>query len=351
MSQALLVARNLTKCLGRRNTWLNRESRVFSISDAPFVLNRGQTFGLVGESGSGKTTIARLLAHLTKADHGSVHFDGVDLGTLSGPALRRVRRRMQIVSQDPSAAFDPRVRIGSSIAGPIRLHGLRPDRDVAKRIEDLLGQVGLTPDLANRFPHELSGGQLRRLAIARALAVEPDVIILDEVVSSLDVLVKSQILALLQNLQRDLGMAYVFISHNIADLYRMADAVGVLLCGRIVENGSTHDVFASPRHPYTRALLDAATAKDGQQACSLSTPDLPSQTSIKTGCSFADRCPIMLQACREMQSKLSQTGGKDHLSACIRTHDLDAVSTPAVFTRPLSEKARLRLNFISRVRE
>lgn len=366
MTGPILQVRNLSKSFDRRRMWFDQANRAAAVSQVSFDVDRGRTFGLVGESGSGKTTVARLLARLTEADEGSVRFAGTDLRALKAGALRQARRRIQIVAQDPAAAFDPRVRLHSAIADPIRLHRLRPERDMAARVAELLAQVGLPADLTGRFPHELSGGQLQRLAIARALAVEPDVVILDEVASALDVLVKAQILDLLRTLQRGLGMTYVFISHNMADVDLMADAVGVLFCGRMVETGTKADVFGTPRHPYTAALLTAASGGQGDAPLAAAAP--PSQAS-KSGCAYAGRCPMALALCRESQPMLERVAEKpptvlpdrratpqhpdltgtprrDHLQACLRAAEFRSSGPMAGFNRPLSAQARLRLELI-----
>lgn len=347
MSDKLLMISNLSKSFDRHGAWFGKKQQQVAVRDVSFSVESGKTFGIVGESGSGKTTIARLLSRLIEADSGAILFDGMDMAALSGPALRHARRRIQIVTQDPATAFDPRVRIKSAIAAPIRLHRLRPEREIAKRVSGLFDQVGLSQDLGERFPHELSGGQLQRMAIARALAVEPELLILDEVVSALDVLMKAQILNLLLGLQRDHGMTYVFISHNIADVLLMSDVIGVMFSGRMVERGPERAVFDDPKHPYTRALLSAAMGNHHPRLDipTALKPALPNLTN--TGCHFASRCPLVLPECRAGEPAHRLVGEHAHISACFRTQELRAANPSAVFRRPLSSKVRLRLDLIS----
>jgi oligopeptide/dipeptide ABC transporter ATP-binding protein len=341
MTVPLLQVRNLSKCYTLGPSWLGGR-RVTAVDDISFDIHAGRSLGLVGESGSGKTTIARLLARLTDADSGTLRFQGVDLGALSGQSLRQMRRHIQIVSQDPATAFDPRVPIGAALAAPMRLHRLHPDSDLAPHVAALLASVGLPAALIHRFPHELSGGQMQRLSIARALSVRPALIILDEVVSALDSLVKAQTLTLLQHLQRDLGHAYLFISHNIADVRQVADDIGVLYGGQLVEIGSADDVLCSPKHPYTRALLSAATGPN-------SGPDLgvASDPTPAKGCAFASRCPDVRPPCHSGKPFLPGPG-TGHVSACLRDHDLPRTARLPEFGRPLSTAASLRLGLMSR---
>lgn len=265
MRPPLLVVRNLSKSFGRPGLWRISGTVAPAVIDVSFEVQAGQTFGIVGASGSGKTTLVRLIARLVEADNGTIEFDGTDLRTLSGHALRLARRRFQIVAQDPASAFDPRVRVGAAIAAILRLHRMRRAQAIASRVTELLAQVGLSPDLQDRYPHEVSGGQLQRLAIAQALAAEPDLLLLDEVASALDASVKAGVLGLLQDLQRGLGTTYVFISHDIREVYRMADTVGVMAAGRLVEQGAKRAVFDNPQHDCTKTLLSAAFGQ-GRQA-------------------------------------------------------------------------------------
>lgn len=341
MTDPLLQVRNLSKWYTRGPGWLGGR-RVMAVDDISFDIHAGRSLGLVGESGSGKTTIARLVARLTDADGGTLRFQGADLRTLSGQPMRQMRRHIQIVSQDPATAFDPRVPIGAALTAAMRLHRLHPERDLAPRVAALLTSVGLPVGMVHRFPHQLSGGQVQRLAIARALSVQPALIILDEVVSALDSLVKAQTLDLLQRLQRDLGHAYLFISHNIADVRQVADHIGVLYGGKLVECGSAQDVLCRPKHPYSGALLSAATWVGPGPG-----PGVASDHTLTTGCAFASRCPDVRPPCHSGKPSLA---GPDmgHVSACLRSHDLPPAAPLPDFGRPLSTVARLRLGLLSR---
>lgn len=281
MTPPLLAVRNLSKSFGRPGLWRVSGDVAPAVIDASFEVGVGQTFGIVGPSGSGKSTLLRLLARLIDADSGSIAFDGTDLRALSGHALRLARRRFQIVAQDPASAFDPRVRVGAAIAAVLRLHRMCLAQAVAPRVTELLVQVGLSPDLQDRYPHEVSGGQLQRLAIAQALAVEPDLLLLDEVASALDASVKAGVLGLLQDLQRRLGTTFVFISHDMRDVYQMADTVGVMAAGRLVEQGAKQAVFDDPQHTCTKSLLAAAFGR-GRQTGGDHAADWKAPLSAKT---------------------------------------------------------------------
>ncbi len=238
------------------------KKRLKAVDDASFVLRRGQTLGVVGESGSGKTTLGRSLLRLVEPESGTVLFDGTDVSVLDKDGMKAIRRRMQIVFQDPYASLDPRMTVGAILMEPMQVHGLGGDRNQRlQRIEALLAKVGLNAEHALRYPHEFSGGQRQRIGIARALAVEPDFIVCDESVSALDVSVQAQILNLLLDLQDELGLSYLFISHDLGVIDFIADHVAVMQAGRIVEMGSATQIYRQPAHPYTRALLDAVPAR------------------------------------------------------------------------------------------
>ncbi len=289
----LLEVRGLSKTYATSGGIFARARKARVVHEVGFMLDRGQTFALVGESGSGKTTIGRMLLRLVEADAGSVVFDGIDLLALPSDELRAMRRRIQIIFQDPVGSLDPRVRIGEAIAQPIRLHRLRPAAEIGGRVAELMLLVGLDPAHASRFPHEFSGGQRQRIAIARAIAVEPDLIVCDEPVSALDLSIQAQVVNLLADLRDRLGLAYVLISHDMAVVRHLATDVGVLYAGRLVEVGPAEKVFSDPRHPYTRMLL-AATPSPVPGSRQRSTPiegEPPNPFDASTGCPFASRCP------------------------------------------------------------
>jgi oligopeptide/dipeptide ABC transporter ATP-binding protein len=279
-------------------------------------LERGEALGLVGESGSGKSTLGRALLGLIPPDAGRVTFDGVDLAQARG---RSLRPRMQLVFQDPHASLDPRRRIGAQIADGLVINRLAPAAELPARVAALLAQVGLSADHAARFPHEFSGGQRQRIAIARALATSPDFLVADEPVSALDVSVQAQVLRLLDDLRHRLGLALLFISHDIAVVRSLCARVVVLYLGRVMEQGPAADLLDAPRHPYTRALLSAVPRLDAadRRARVVLDGEPPNPASPPSGCVFRTRCPLAIPACAAARPKLHPVG-PDHDVACIR---------------------------------
>lgn len=319
MTASLVEARHL----GRQfpaGGWPRRSPPIQAVTDVSLSLARGEIVGLVGESGSGKSTIGRLMLGLMPPSAGEVLFDGAPMQSLSPSALRAMRKRMQLVFQDPYSSLDPRRPVGEQIADGLRIHRLMPAARHAGRVAELLDMVGLDPAFAARFPYQFSGGQLQRIAIARALAVEPDFIVADEAVSALDVSVQAQVVALLARLRRDLDLSILFISHDLSVVRHLCDRVVVLYLGRVVEEGAVEDVFANPRHPYTAALLTAAPTLDGGERAVpvLLQGDPPSPAAPPSGCVFHTRCPFALPACGEQIPALSEVGGISHRKACIR---------------------------------
>jgi len=273
-----------------------------------FEVPRGRTLGLVGESGSGKTTAGRIVARLVEADAGRIDFGGEDWLALSGAALRRRRGELQVVFQDPQTSLNPRMRVGDQIAEPLRVQHLARGRAGAERVRELLSQVGLAPELAARLPAELSGGQRQRVAIARALATEPRFLVCDEPVSALDVSVAAQIINLLLDLRERSGLSYLFISHDLAVVSRIADRIAVLYLGRIVEEGSVAAIVARPLHPYTAALVAAVPDPDpasGRRPVLLP-GEPPSAVEPPPGCPFHPRCPIARERCRQELPTLAE---------------------------------------------
>ncbi|MBD9597292.1 ATP-binding cassette domain-containing protein [Ensifer sp. ENS05] len=299
-----------------------------AVDDANLSIESGEVVAVVGESGSGKSTLGRLALHLIEPTSGTVRFKGVDLGTLSSSELRRQRRQMQMIFQDPFSSLNPHMRISDMLTEVFRAHGMHAPDERRLRAGELLERVGLRKAYIDRFPHQFSGGQRQRVAIARALAVNPGFIVADEPVSALDVSVQAQVINLMQDIQRDLGLAMMFISHDLAVVRHIADRVAVMYLGRIIEFGRTEDVFAAPGHPYTEALLSSAPGvgrKSGQKRVILQ-GDPPSPISPPSGCGFRTRCRYATQACAQSVPELQ--GISDyHSVACIRSDlELQAAS-------------------------
>jgi oligopeptide/dipeptide ABC transporter ATP-binding protein len=285
---------------------------VKAVDGVSLAVDAGRTLAVVGESGCGKSTLARLLLRLIEPDAGTLELDGQDLRQLDERSLLQARSRIQMVFQDPYGSLNPRMSAGDALAEPLRLHGVGTAADRGARVRRLLDQVGLPAAAARRFPHEFSGGQRQRLAIARALAAGPRVVVCDEPVSALDVSIQAQILNLLADLQAELGLAYVFISHDLAVVRQVADEVAVMYLGRVVEQGAASAVFARPRHPYTRALLAAAPQPDPRRraaAEALPPGDVPSPLAPPPGCHFHTRCPHADAQCREAYPPMLEVAG------------------------------------------
>jgi oligopeptide/dipeptide ABC transporter ATP-binding protein len=290
----LLEVKNLKTYFPVRGGWMGRKRYVRAVDGVDLRIRRGGTLGLVGESGSGKTTVGRTILRLVEHTAGSVLFDGQDVLAMGTSELRRLRRRMQIIFQDPVGSLNPRMTVGDIVSEPLAVHSLVPRRRRQARAGELMERVGLSAAYVNRYPHEFSGGQRQRIGIARALAAEPDFIVCDEPVSALDVSIQAQILNLLRDLQDELGLTYLFIAHNLAVVEHFADEVAVMYLGRIVEQARSEALYANPVHPYTQALLSAVPVPDPQhKSAGEKLPgETPSPICPPSGCRFHPRCPL-----------------------------------------------------------
>jgi oligopeptide transport system ATP-binding protein len=295
---------------------------VKAVDGLSFEVKKGETLGLVGESGCGKSTTGRAILQLYKPTAGSVNFGGTELTRLNGGNLRRMRRKMQMIFQDPYASLNPRMSVGSIIGEPLTIHGLAKGSKARKeRIQDLMRVVGLNPYYANRYPHEFSGGQRQRIGIARALAVEPDFIVADEPVSALDVSIQAQIINLMEDLQQQFGLTYLFIAHDLSVVRHISDRVGVMYLGKLMEMADRNELYENPLHPYTKALLSAVPVPDPsvetRRERIILTGDVPSPLRPPPGCVFHTRCPIAIEECRQVIPEWRDVGG-GHMVACHR---------------------------------
>jgi len=299
VNEPLLRAERLVKHFPVRTGLFGRSrGAIQAVDDISFELYPGETLALVGESGCGKSTAGKLLLRLLEPTAGTVFFQGRNILELEEREMRSLRREMQVIFQDPYGSLNPRMTVGDMLEEPLRLHRLHPGRERA-RVSELLGLVGLAPDHAQRYPHEFSGGQRQRIGIARALAVEPRLIVCDEPVSALDVSIQAQVINLLQDLQRQFGLAYVFIAHDLAVVKHIANRVAVMYLGKIVELADKKALFAAPRHPYTRALLSAIPIPDPslKKSRTVLQGDVPSPYNPPSGCRFRTRCPFVRPLC------------------------------------------------------
>ncbi len=338
----VLEVEGLTKVFTLRSglPGFRRTGTVAAVRDVSFTVAGGETLGLVGESGSGKSTTARLLLRLINPTSGIVRLNGHDLASLSAHELRIRRGGMQMIFQDPFASLNPRLTIGYQIAEPLIVHGIAKGAEARDRVTALLERVGLNPAHARSYPHQFSGGQRQRIAIARALAVAPDLIVADEAVSALDVSVRAQILNLLADIRHEQRLSMVFISHDLGVVRHVVDRVAVMYRGRIVETGPVGAVFHAPRHPYTRELLEAMpVTRPGGRERNVRLAAPPADAAAGSGCAFAPRCPLVVERCRREEPPLASVGAR-HRSACFRAGDVAPFS---LGESPIPGAARERL--------
>lgn len=272
-----------------------------AVDGVSFDIYQGETLGLVGETGCGKTTLGRTILHLYKPTDGKILFDGIDIFELSGKKLRQIRRRMQMVFQDPYASLNPRLTVSSIVSAPLVIHGIGDRQERQERVVELLSLVGIHPNCLNRYPHEFSGGQRQRIGIARALALNPDLIICDEPISSLDVSIQAQVVNLLEELQERLGITFLFIAHDLSMVRHISDRMGVMYLGKLVELADRNEIYLNPLHPYTQALMSAVPIPDPDASKTrqriILEGDIPSPAKPPKGCNFNTRCPVAIDRC------------------------------------------------------
>jgi oligopeptide transport system ATP-binding protein len=331
---ALVEIKSLKKYFPIRKGVLQREvERVHAVDDVTLSVQKGETVGLVGESGCGKSTLGRCVVRLLEPTAGDVIFDGRSIGKLGARSLRPLRREMQMVFQDPYASLNPRKRVGTIISDPMKIHGIGDRRERKKRVEELLEVVGLSPEHYNRFPHEFSGGQRQRIGVARALALRPKLVVADEPVSALDVSIQAQMVNLLEDLQDEFGLTYVFIAHDLGVVRHVSDRIAVMYLGKLMELSPAEELYTRPIHPYTEALLSAVPIPDPdlseERERIVLQGDVPSPIHPPSGCRFHPRCRYATDVCAQIEPPLVDYGN-GHLAACHHPLNVDKATLERV---------------------